>query len=165
MAIAFIRGALDWLAKLGLTVRDDAPKTIDLANREWGPPAAGLALSIREIPKEDPAQLPAISAVLRNVSSARAHLDIPAWLVFYRIDVTGPYGQRASQTPFGTELLKPERHPRGVSMDLDPGQAIETEIPIGSIFNMRSPGDYNVKVSAPLPANGVLQSNEIVARV
>lgn len=165
MAISFVRGALDWFAKLGLTVRDDAPKTIDLTNRAWGPAADGLAISIRQLPKEDPDQLPGISAVMRNVSAAPKHLAIPAWLVFYSVTITRPDGSPAALTAFGRELLKPERYPRGVILDLAPGQAVETEIPIGSIFDMRAKGGYQVRLSARLPDGTPIASNEIGVKV
>ncbi len=165
MAIGILRGTLDWFAKLGLSVRDDPPKTIDLTNREWGTPAGGLAVSIREIPKEDPDQLPSVSAVLRNVSDARQRFSIPAWLIFYSIGVTRPDGSPAALTPFGRELLKPERHPRGVTLDLAPGQPVETEIPVGSIFDMRAKGEYRIRLTAARPDAPVLESNQIAVRV
>ncbi|HWD98869.1 MAG TPA: hypothetical protein VG345_07520 [Bryobacteraceae bacterium] len=161
MAIGFLRGALDWFAKLGLTVRDDAPKIIDVASREWGEPAAGVALSIRELPKEDPDQLPGISAALRNVSGEKKRLEISPWLLFYSVSIARPDGAPAALTAFGREQLKPERHAHGLALDLDPGQAVETEIPLGSLYGMRSPGDYRIALSAQLPTGEVAQSNEI----
>jgi hypothetical protein len=165
VAIGFVRGALDWFAKLGLTVRDDAPKIIDLASREWGEPAAGIALSIRDLPKDDPDQLPGISAVLRNVSAEKKHLEISAWLVFYSISVAGRDGRTAGLTAFGRKYLNPERHARRQTLDLDPGQTVETEIPLGSLYDMRSPGDYRIRISAQLPTGELAQSNEITLHV
>jgi hypothetical protein len=165
VAIGFVRGTLDWFAKLGLTVRDDAPKTVDIAGREWGEPVGGFALSIQQIRKEDPAQLPAISAAVRNVSSERRRFDIPGWLVFYSVEITGPDGEHARLTAFGHELLKPERHQRRIVLDLAPGQAVETDIPIGSIYDMRAAGEYRVRISASLPQGGVALSNPVLIRV
>lgn len=162
MAIGFVRGTLDWLAKLGLTVRDDAPKTVDIAGREWGEPVGGLALSIQQIRKEDPAQLPAISAAVRNVSRERRRFEIPGWLVFYSVQIAGPNGQHVGVTAFGRELLKPERHHRRIVLDLVSGQAVETDIPIGSIYDMRAAGEYRVRISGKLPTGEVAQSNEVV---
>ena len=165
MAIGFIRGTLDWFAKLGLTVRDDAPKTVDIAGREWGEPVDGMALSIQQIRKEDPAQLPSISAAIRNVSGEQRRFEIPDWLLFYSFEITGPDGKRVGPTAFGRELLKPERHQRRIVVDLAPGQAVETDIPIGSIFEMRASGEYPVRISASLPEGGAATSNPIAIHV
>jgi len=161
VAIGFVRGALDWFARLGLTVRDDAPKTVDIGGREWGEPIGGFALSIQQIRKEDPAQLPAISAAVRNVSSERTRFEIPGWLMFYSVQITGPDGQSAGLTAFGRELLKPERHQHGIVVDLASGQAVETDIPMGSIYDMRAAGEYRVRISGKLPTGEVALSNEI----
>jgi hypothetical protein len=165
VAIGLIRGALDWFAKLGLTVRDDPPRTVNIAGREWGEPVRGFALSIQQIRKEDPEQLPAISAAIRNVSGERRRLEIPGWLAFYSVEITGRDGRPAGPTAFGRELLKPERHHGRIVLDLAPGQAVETDVPIGSIFDMRATGEYRVRVSASLPEDGVVLSNPIVIGV
>ena len=165
MAIGFVRGTLDWFAKLGLTVRDDAPKTVDIAGRKWGEPVGGLTLSIQQIRKEDPAQLPAISAAVRNVSSELRRLELPGWLVFYSVQITGPNGEHAGLTAFGRELLKPERHQRRTVLDLASGQAVETDIPIASIYDMRAAGEYRVQISAKVPEGGVAVSNPALIRV
>lgn len=165
MAIGFVRGTLDWFARLGLTVRDDAPKTVDIAGREWGEPAGGFALSIRQIRKEDPEQLPAVSAAVRNVSDERKRFEIPGWLVFYSVEITRPDGERVGLTAFGRELLKPGRHQHRIVLDLAPGQAVETDIPIGSIYDMRAPGEYRVRVSAPFSEDDTAFSNPVVVRI
>lgn len=165
MAIGFVRGALDWFARLGLTVRDDIPKVVDIAGREWGEPAGGFALSIQLIRKEDPEQLPVISAAVRNVSGEQRRFEIPGWLLFYSLEITGANGEQAGPTAFGRELLKPERHRRRIVLDLAPGQAVETDIPIGSIYDMRAAGEYRVRVSASFPQGGAALSNQVVVRV
>ena len=165
MAIGLIRGALDWFAKLGLTVRDDPPKTVNIAAREWGEPVGGFALSIQQIRKEDPEQLPAISAAIRNVSGEQRRFAIPGWLTFYSVEISGPQGERVGPTAFGRELLRPERHHGRIVLDLAPGQAVETDVPIGSIFDMRATGEYRVRVSASLPEDGTALSNPIVIGV
>jgi hypothetical protein len=165
VAIGFLRSTLDWFAKLGLTVRDDAPKTVDIEVREWGEPAGGFAVSIQQLRKEDPAQLPAISAALRNVSGERMRFEIPGWLVFYSVEIMGPDGGRVGPTAFGRELLKPERHQRRMVVDLAPGQAVEMDVPIGSMFEMREPGEYRVGISAKLPEAAMAVSNPITVRV
>ena len=37
----------NFLANMGLVLRDDPPKVIDMTGREWGEVVDGLALSIR----------------------------------------------------------------------------------------------------------------------
>ncbi|MES1261304.1 MAG: hypothetical protein ABUS49_06155, partial [Acidobacteriota bacterium] len=63
MAIV-LRSFLDLMAKMGLSMRDDPPKVVDLTIRAWGETKAGLALSILEIPRDDPQALPRISIVI-----------------------------------------------------------------------------------------------------
>ncbi len=150
---------------MGLIVRDDPPKVVDLSVREWGAPTEGLALSIREVPHADPDAQAAVSVVLRNVGTATKSLTIPGWLFFYRFEVrdnSEPGGTPAALSPFGRELLKPSRRTERLEIALAPGEATETQIPIGSLFNMPGKGRNRVRVSCE-PAGGVvLQSNEII---
>ena len=116
---------------------------------EWGPAVAGLALSIREIPHADPAAQPAVSVVLRNTGAAPKSLKVPGWLFFYQFEVRDnrePGGTPAGMSPFGRELLKPARRTERLEIALAPGEATETQIPIGSIFNM--PGRRRNRVRA-----------------
>ena len=81
-----IRRFLTFLASMGLTVKDDRPRVIDMTGREWGESAAGLALSIREMRQDDPRQLPVLSVVLRNAGLDQAlgktrRKPESAWLV------------------------------------------------------------------------------------
>ena len=92
----------DFLAKMGIMVRDDPPKVIDVAARSWGDPVDGFVLSIEQIAHDENAP-PTLSVVLRNVSPAAQTLAIPGWLHYYHFDMTAPL------SPFGRELLKPER--------------------------------------------------------
>jgi hypothetical protein len=59
----------NFLANMGLVLRDDPPKVIDMAGRAWGEAVNGFALSIREIPKEDPRQQAVLSVVIRNAGT------------------------------------------------------------------------------------------------
>ena len=78
---------MDFLAKMGLTLRGDPPRAIDITNREWGPPVDGIALSIREIPRQDPKELPSVSAVMKNGGQKQIPLSIPGWLYFYQMEI------------------------------------------------------------------------------
>ena len=149
------------MAKMGLSVRDDPPKVVDLTVREWGPEQAGLAVSVADIPREDPDSLPRISVLIRNVGQERTRFEVPGWQFFYDVDVRLPDGSRMGLSPFGREMLKPERRVESIAADLGPGEFVETEIPIGSFFNLRARGRYVVSASCEPMPGVTLQSNEI----
>jgi hypothetical protein len=156
VAINAFRRFVTFLAKMGLIVRDDSPRVIDMTGREWGEPADGLALSIREGKKDDPGQLPVLSVVMRNAGPERKALTIPGWLFFYEITVSN-----AQPTAYGRELMKPERRTERIELTLGPGDATETDLPIGLLYEMRARGTYRVRVSCHLPDGVTLRSNEI----
>jgi hypothetical protein len=149
----------NFLANMGLVLRDDPPKVIDMTGRAWGQPADGLALSIREIPKEDPAQQVVLSVVIRNERQEPKTFIVPGWLFFYELQLDAPL------TAYGSQLLKPERKTDRVEVTLAPGQAKETDLPVGALYDMRASGDYRIKVLCRLPDGAVLASNEIVVKV
>jgi hypothetical protein len=153
-----VEGFLDFMGRMGLTLRGDPPRKIDMTGRIWGQPVDGVALSIREIPKEDPEQLASVSAVMRNSGEKQIPLTIPGWLHFYKIDVA------AQPTSYGRALLRPERQSERLAITLGPGDATETDLPVGSIFELRRGKEYKVRVSCQLPGDALLQSNEIVIR-
>jgi len=144
---------------MGIMVRDDPPKVIDVAARVWGDAVDGFALSIEQIVHEDADTPPSLSVVLRNVGSAAQTLAIPGWLHFYHFDMTAPL------SPFGRELLKPERSNERLTVTLQPGETVDTQVPIGSIFTMKQKGDYRTRVSCTLPDGGTLLSNTIAVSV
>lgn len=156
------RRFFDFMAGMGLIVRDDPKKVIDLTVREWGPEVDGFVLSIGEIPHEDPDAQAAVSLVLRNVGTASRQLTVPGWLFFYRFEILGADGTAASMSSFGKELLKPARRTERVEVALGPGEFTETQIPIGSMFSLSGRVKYRVFASCA-PFEGVLvRSNEIV---
>lgn len=146
---------------MGLTMRDDPPKVVDVANREWGAPKAGFALSVQQEAAQDPSALPALSVALRNVSGEPKKTVVPGWLFFYSIEITGPDGTPVPMSPFGRQLLKPERKTERVDVVLSPGEATEARIPIGSIFSMSAKGTYRVRANCVLPSGDALESNAI----
>jgi hypothetical protein len=148
-----LRRVLTWMANMGLTVKDDRPRVIDMTGREWGEPLNGLELSIREAPKEDPRQPAVLSVVLRNTGPERRRLTIPGWLFFYQIETTAPL------SAYGRELLKPEHRTENVEISLGPGDATETDLPIGLIYEMRGSGPWPVRVASHLADGLVLRSN------
>lgn len=149
------------MAKMGLSVRDDPPKVVDLSLYEFGEPREGLALAIRQIPHDDPDALASVSVVIRNVGQETRSFVVPGWLAFYKFDVRTPDGDPAPLTPFGRALLRPEHRAERVNVSLAPGALNETEVPLGSIFSLRPGVKYRVRASCE-PFEGItLQSNEI----
>jgi hypothetical protein len=158
VAVKVIEGLLDFLGKMGLTLRGDPPRKIDVTHREWGEPADGVVLSIREIPRDEPEQLFSVSAVMKNSGQKQIPLEIPGWLYFYQIEI------EATPTPYGRSLLRPKHHKEPLRISLGPGDATETDIPIGSIYELRPGNEYKLKVTCRLPEDILLTSNELTIR-
>ena len=140
----------NFLAKMGLVLRDDPRKVIDLTGREWGEPADGLALSIRELKREDPGQVAGISVVMKNQGTAPITLNVPPWIFFYKIE-------GLELTPYGRQLMNPDQKRQLTEVTLGPGDAIETDLPIAKIYNLQE----KISVSCQLPDGTILRSNEI----
>lgn len=147
---------------MGLSVRDDPKKEVDIAGRAWGEPAAGLALSVALKKQEDPDALPTISVAIHNRSAETRRLMTRGWLNFFCITVLAPDGTVAGLAPYGAQLMKPERQPAPTAVTVTPGEAVEADIPIGAIFEMRRTGrEYRVKASCETPETGKIVSNEL----
>jgi hypothetical protein len=157
----FIR-FFNFLANMGLIVRDDPPKVIDMTGRVWGESSVGLALSIRELQKDDPSHRTVISVVIRNAGPEPKRFTVGGWLSFYQVTILRPDGSPAEMSGYGRELTKPGRTSRSIKVSLDPAGAIETELPLGALYDMKRPGGYRVRISCRVPDGPVLESNEIV---
>jgi hypothetical protein len=144
---------------MGLILRGDPPRSIDLDGRTWGEPVDGVALSIREIKREDPAELPAVSAVMRNSGARTFPLVIPGWVHFYRMEIDAP------MTAYGRALTRPGKQGERVEISLGPGDATETDLPLGTVYELRKGTAYRVAVSCEFPGGAVLRSNEVVIRL
>jgi hypothetical protein len=153
----FIR-VFNFLANMGLVIRDDPPKVIDMTGREWGDAVNGLALSVRELKREEPRQVAGISVVMKNGGAHLQQLDVPPWIVYYAIE-------GLELTAYGRQSLNAERKMKNTEVTLNPGDAVETDLPIATIYKIRAAGDYKVQVSCRLPDGLVLRSNEIIVRV
>ena len=150
------------MAKMGLSMRDDPKKVIDPGARQWGAPAEGLALSIESVLlREDRSVMSNLSVVLRNVGDATKSLVVPGWLFFFHVEITGPDGTPVPVSSFGGELLKPSRRTERIDVTLAPGALTETQIPVGSIFEMRAKGEYRIEAWCELPGQTRLKSNRI----
>ena len=163
-AIGLIRDFLTFLAKMGLTVRDDPKKVVDIAGRTWGEPAGGLALSMRLRTKEDEDELPAVSVAIHNRTGETQRLTTRGWLNFFHVSVVSADGVVAGLTPYGGQLMQPERQPAPSEVALTPGEAIEADIPIGSIFEMPK-GLYRVYATCEAPGGRLVTSNEVQIQV
>jgi len=148
----------NFLAKMGLVIHDDPPKVIDLTGREWGETVDGLALSVRELPRENSEGVAGISVVLRNTGNAPKTLSIPSWVRYYEI-------AGLELSPYGRQLMTSGEKARAGEITLPPGEAVDTDLPIAKIYDLRKPDAYRIRVSCTLPDSAVLKSNAIEIRV
>jgi hypothetical protein len=146
----------NFLANMGLVLRDDPPKVIDMAGREWGETVDGLALSVREIRGENSQQPVVLSVVIRNTGSEEKKIIVPGWLFFYEVQSHLPV------SAYGRKLLGSERKTEGFEVTLRPGDARETDLPLGALYDIQGRGNHPVRVSSRLPDGTALVSNEIV---
>jgi hypothetical protein len=154
---AFVR-FVNFLANLGLIFRQDPPRQIRTEGREWGETVEGLQLSIQENRKEDPDQLASISVIMKNVGNESRPLTIPGWMHFFRVETTAPL------SAFGQRLLAPDARRETINIVMNPGDATETDVPAGSLYDMSAKGEYPVRVSCTLPGGATLLSNAIRIR-
>ena len=145
---------------MGLTVRDDPKKVVDVAGRAWGEAVHGLALSVLLSARKHDDEPPSVSVAIHNCSPDAQRLLTRGWLNYFRVSVIDGAGARAHPTSYASELMKPERLPATAEVVLAPGQAVEADIPIGLLFEMRR-GDFRVQAMCDAPGGGVIASNEI----
>jgi hypothetical protein len=146
-----------FLAKMGLVIRDDPPKVIVMTGREWGEAVDGLVLSVRELAREDSRSFAGISVVMKNESATPRKLRVPAWIHYFQIDGLEP-------TPYGRSVLDSARTAKQTEVMIAAGAAVEAELPISRIYEIRAPGIYPLSVSCRLPDQRVLRSNTIEIR-
>jgi len=154
------------MARMGLAMRDDPPKTIDVAARAWGPSRDSFALSLESAPlREDASVTSNLSVVLRNEAQVARTLSLTDWLFLYRVELTGPDGNPVSQSAFGREMLNPERGKERFERTFPPEGVMEAQIPLGSLFDLRARGEYRAVVSCELPGIGELRSNPVTIAI
>lgn len=151
---------------MGLSVRDDPKKVVDLAGREWGEPVNGLALSVLVSERKHDDEPPVVSVAIHNQSKETRRLTTRGWLSFFRMSVTSPDGAVAAITPYARELMKPERLPAPSEVVLAPGEALEADIPIGLLFEMRfgMGREFRVQANCDAPGGGTIASNRIAVK-
>ena len=109
---------------MGLVIRDDPPKVIDMTGREWGPAIDGTALSIRTMPRDSARDPAVLSVVIRNNGAVQKRFTVPGWMFFYHAEVTRQDGSAAPLTAYGKQVLKPERQKPQISARRKCGRAI-----------------------------------------
>ena len=150
-----LEAILKFLAKMGLTLRGDPPRTIDMTDRAWGPAINGFSLSVRAISQIDPDQIAAVSVVMKNSGNEKVPFTIPGWMAFYSVRIEAPL------TAYGRSLLRPGQRRETLEIVLGPGDATATDIPVASIYNLNRRSIYSVSVTCTLPGGEELTSNEI----
>jgi hypothetical protein len=154
------------MARMGLAMRDDPPKTIDVSARAWGPSRDGFALSLDTVPlREDASVTSNLSVVLRNEGAVERKLSLPGWLFLYRVKITGPEGGDVPLSAFGREMLNTERGKERFDRTFPPEGMMDAQIPLGSLFDMRVPGEYRVEVSCEVAGVGELRSNPVTITI
>jgi hypothetical protein len=149
----------DQMARMGLAFKSDPIKVIETAGREWGQVTGGLDLSIA--PRTDQKDL--LSVILRNVEPIAKQIVTRGWLHFLEVHLTSPDGADVPLSAYGRQVLDPSRATSQMTVQLGPNEMVETELPIGLLYEMSAPGTYQVSVSCQLPG-GVLTSNECVMK-
>ena len=145
----------DQMARMGLAFKSDPIKVIETEGREWGGVTGGLDLSIA--PRKDQKDL--ISVILRNVEPAAKRVVTRGWLHFLEVHVTAPDGSAVPLSAYGRQALDTSRATSQMTVQLGPNEMVETELPIGILYEMSMRGGYKVSVSSQLPG-GVLTSND-----
>jgi hypothetical protein len=145
---------------MGLTVRDDPKKVVDVAGRAWGEAVHGLALSVLPLERKQDDELASVSVAIHNRSSDVQRLVTRGWLNYFHVSVVNAEGAAAPMTAYGSELMKPERLPAPAEVVLASGEAVEADIPIGLLFEMRR-GEFRVWATCEAPGGGVITSNQI----
>jgi hypothetical protein len=145
---------------MGLTVRDDPKKVVDVAGRKWGEVVEDLALSVLLSARKHDDEPASVAVAIHNRSPYVQRLATRGWLQYFRVRVVNAEGARVAMTPYGRELMKPERLPPLSEVVLAPGEALEADIPIGLLFGMER-GEFRVQASCEAPGGGTVVSNEI----
>ena len=148
----------NFMANLGLVIRDDPPKVIDMTGRVWGEPVDGLVLSIRELPREEERQVAGISVVMKNEGSEAKTMRVPQGIFFYKVE-----GLELS--PYGRQFMNSQQKNKTLEVKLGAGEATDTDLPLDTLYSLRAAGNYKVRVSCELPGGALLLSNEITIRV
>jgi hypothetical protein len=146
----------DTLANLGIWIRlnDKRTEPPTEVGREWGAEVDGFVLSLAAL------RAGSLSLMIKNAGTDEVRVSIPGWLRYLTVAIDAPLRSFGKQVMNDPQLAKP------VERVFPAGKAVLTEIPVGSIYELRPGVGYRVRVSCPVPgkADGlVLTSNEVTA--
>lgn len=144
----------DQMARMGLALKADPPKVIETEGREFGTITGGFDLSVAQ--RKDQNDL--LSVILRNVEPAAKRIVTHGWLAFLEIHLKSPEGADVPLSAYGRVALGPDRAKSNAAIQIGPGEMVETELPVGLLYDLYSPGTYQVIVSCQVDG-GVLTSN------
>jgi len=150
----FFTRVFDQMARMGLAFKSDPIQVIDAAGRQFGGFSGGFDLSIA--PRKDQRDL--LSVILRNVEPLEKRLVTNGWLHFLEVHLTAPDGSPVPQSPYGREALKPGHAKPESVLHFGPEEMVETELPLAILYEMQTPGTYQVSVSCKL-RDAILTSN------
>lgn len=134
---------------MGFLVKDDESIEKRDPDRQWGPASKGFLLSAKA--REDK-----LSVVLKNTSAEVLQTTIPGWLFFFKLKIT----PAPPMTTFGERALAAQRDTSSTDLVLRPGKSIESELPVGMLYDLRGKGPYKVIVSCEIGGVSVV-SNEV----
>ncbi len=142
------RSIYHWMALSGLMMKDDEPLEVRDPDRKWGPQSGGLMLSAKARGKR-------LSVVIKNAGTQEIREKIPGWLFFYHLSISG----NPPLTNFGKHALDSKRNDRQTDLVLTPGNALEAEIPVDSLYDLGRTS-HRVTVSCEIAGIQVV-SNEV----
>lgn len=151
----FLQGIMRWAALMGFLVKDDESIETRDPDRQWGPAAGGFLLSAKARVPEATGDAK-LSIVLKNAGTEVVQTAIPSWLFFYKLALN----PMPRMTAFGERALAAQRDTSYTDLVLRPGKSIESELPVGMLYDLRSNGPFQVTVSCEI-AGVTVTSNEV----
>jgi hypothetical protein len=149
----------DTLANMGIWIRLNDSRTEPPAEdgRVWGSTVEGFAISLAPLHEDS------ISVLIKNGTNVEKRVRIPGWLTYVKVHVTAPDGSEVPLKPYGKQILEAPQTSQPVERDFLPGRYLSTDIPLGALYELNSPGPHRVTVSCPVPGHPVsnLTSNEV----
>jgi hypothetical protein len=150
----------DTLGNMGIWIRlnDKRTEPPSEEGRAWGEPVGNFALSLANRGDEN------VSILIKNIGAAEVRTELPGWLHYLQVEITGPDGAPAALKPFGKQALSDPHLAKPVERVFPAGKYLVTDIPVGALYDMTMPGAYRIRVSCAVPgqaAEMVLYSNEI----
>jgi hypothetical protein len=151
----------DILANMGIWIRlnDKRTEPPSEEGRDWGGTVGNFALSLASRGDET------VSILIKNLGAGEVRAQLPGWLQYLKVEITGPDGAPVALKPFGKQALNDPDLAKPVQRVFPAGRYLATDIPVGALYDMQRSGSYCIRVSCPIPgeANAPwLHSNEIL---